>query len=183
LFPLSIHTTRSSQNIRSWYTLMLILHQNSWTTHTHDLLLMMSCTIPQKLQTWVCFWWSKWFWGPKHPWVRLGNDMIDLDWWEGRGFTWISCVAADKEMSEKIFPISLGQGQGPKATVMINDAQVSGLHIIFFILPLIEPLNCKQLKYIWVLMRCNIYIYIYIYALWSAMLPTINGLFGFCPNC
>jgi hypothetical protein len=179
LFPLSIHTTRSSQNIRSWYTLMLILHQNSWTTHTHDLLLMMSCTIPQKLQTWVCFWWSKWFWGPKHPWVRLGNDMIDLDWWEGRGFTWISCVAADKEMSEKIFPISLGQGQGPKATVMINDAQVSGLHIIFFILPLIEPLNCKQLKYIWVLMRCNIYIY----ALWSAMLPTINGLFGFCPNC
>jgi hypothetical protein len=60
-------------------------------------------------------------------------------------------------MSEKTFPISLGQGQGPKATVMIKDAQVSGLHIIFFILPLIEPLNCKQLKYIWVLMRCNIY--------------------------
>jgi hypothetical protein len=62
----------------------------------------------------------------------------------GKGVYLISSVAADKEMSEKIFPISLGQGQGPKATVMIKDAQVSGLHIILFILPLIEPLNCNS---------------------------------------
>ena len=34
--------------------------------------------------------------------------------------------AADMEMSEKLAPISLGQGQGPKATVLINDAQTSG---------------------------------------------------------
>lgn len=38
--------------------------------------------------------------------------------------------AADKEMSDKIQPISLGQGQGPKATIMINDAQVSGIIIV-----------------------------------------------------
>lgn len=42
--------------------------------------------------------------------------------------------AADKEMSDKIQPISLGQGQGPKATVMINDAQVSGIIIVLTLL-------------------------------------------------
>lgn len=34
--------------------------------------------------------------------------------------------ASDMEMSEKLAPISLGQGQGPKATALINDAQSSG---------------------------------------------------------
>lgn len=35
-------------------------------------------------------------------------------------------LTADKEMSEKFAPISLGQGQGPKAITMIKDAQVAG---------------------------------------------------------
>lgn len=43
--------------------------------------------------------------------------------------------AADKEMSEKLAPISLGQGQGPKATVLIADAQSTGwLFIFLFVL-------------------------------------------------
>lgn len=34
-------------------------------------------------------------------------------------------------MADKVAPISLGQGQGPKATVMINDASVAGSNTIF----------------------------------------------------
>ncbi|KAG6557710.1 hypothetical protein Mapa_000475 [Marchantia paleacea] len=38
--------------------------------------------------------------------------------------------AAEKEMADKVAPISLGQGQGPKATVMINDASVAGSWVL-----------------------------------------------------
>ncbi|CAM6082178.1 unnamed protein product [Calypogeia fissa] len=38
--------------------------------------------------------------------------------------------AAEKEMADKVAPISLGQGQGPKATVMINDASAAGSWVL-----------------------------------------------------
>ncbi|KAL2622254.1 hypothetical protein R1flu_002459 [Riccia fluitans] len=37
---------------------------------------------------------------------------------------------AEKEMNDKVAPISLGQGQGPKATVMIKDASVAGSWVL-----------------------------------------------------
>ncbi|KAJ7552701.1 hypothetical protein O6H91_06G065600 [Diphasiastrum complanatum] len=38
--------------------------------------------------------------------------------------------AVDKEMAEKIAPISLGQGQGPKASMMITDAMATGAWVL-----------------------------------------------------
>lgn len=38
--------------------------------------------------------------------------------------------AADKEMADKIYPISLGQGQGPKAAAMIADAAQTGAWVL-----------------------------------------------------
>jgi hypothetical protein len=37
-----------------------------------------------------------------------------------------SAYIAEKEMADKIAPVSLGQGQGPKASLLIADAMATG---------------------------------------------------------
>ena len=49
----------------------------------------------------------------------------------------VFCIA-EKEMADKIAPVSLGQGQGPKASLLITDAMATGksrLHIVLLLWP------------------------------------------------
>eukprot|EP00879_Flechtneria_rotunda_P026045 GHRR01027721.1.p1 GENE.GHRR01027721.1~~GHRR01027721.1.p1 ORF type:complete len:436 (+),score=122.10 GHRR01027721.1:62-1369(+) len=43
---------------------------------------------------------------------------------------WLLCLAAEKGMSSRLSAISLGQGQGPKAAVLIAEAQTSGAWVV-----------------------------------------------------